>query len=70
MARQWQLQAMADPDVTAATGLFIGNVPWDRPDVDIGFTTFGIDPAAPDFTAATASSQSFSIAAGRPMPGS
>lgn len=51
VARQWMLQALADPDVTDGTGLFIGNVPWDRADVDISFTTFGIDPAKPDFVA-------------------
>ena len=39
VARQWLLQAMADPDVTDGMGRFIGNVPWDRADVDIGFTT-------------------------------
>lgn len=51
VARQWLLQAMADPDVADGTGLFIGNVPWDRADVDISFTTFGVDPAKPDFVA-------------------
>lgn len=51
VARQWMLQALADPDVTDGTGLFIGNVPWDRADVDISFTTFGVDPAKPDFVA-------------------
>lgn len=49
VARQWLLQAMVDPDVTEGTGLFIGNVPWDRADADISFTTFGVDPAKPDF---------------------
>lgn len=51
VARQWLLQAMADPDVADGTGLFIGNVPWDRPDVDISFTSFGVDPAKPGFIA-------------------
>jgi putative ABC transport system permease protein len=52
VARQWLLQAMADPDVTEGMGLFIGNVPWDRGDKDISLTTFGVDPARPDFLAA------------------
>lgn len=51
VARQWLLQAMADPDVVDGMGLFIGNVPWDRADVDISFTTFGVDPAKPEFAA-------------------
>jgi len=45
VARQWMLQALADPDVAEGMGLFVGNVPWDRGDKDITFTTFGIDPA-------------------------
>ncbi|MES2549414.1 MAG: FtsX-like permease family protein [Pseudomonadota bacterium] len=51
VARQWLLQAMADPDVTDGAGLFIGNVPWDRGDADISLTTFGVDPARPGFIA-------------------
>ncbi len=51
VARQWLLQAMADPDVADGIGLFIGNVPWDRADADISLTTFGIDPAKPSFLA-------------------
>lgn len=49
VARQWMFQALADPDVVEGTGLFVGNVPWDRGDKDITFTTFGIDPARPGF---------------------
>ena len=49
VARQWLLQAMADPDVTDGMGLFIANVPWDRGDRDISLTTFGIDPVKPAF---------------------
>lgn len=49
VARQWLLQAMADPDVTDGMGLFIANVPWDRGDKDISLTTFGIDPGKPAF---------------------
>jgi putative ABC transport system permease protein len=49
VARQWLLQALADPDVTEGMGLFIGNVPWDRRESDISLTTFGIDPSKPDF---------------------
>ncbi|NEY92192.1 FtsX-like permease family protein [Tabrizicola oligotrophica] len=49
VARQWLLQAMADPDVADGVGLFVGNVPWDRGDKDISLTTFGVDPAKPGF---------------------
>ena len=45
VARQWMLQALADPDVVDGMGLFVGNVPWDRGEKDITFTGFGIDPA-------------------------
>ncbi len=51
VARQWMLQALADPDVTGGMGLFVGNVPWDRGQTDISLTTFGIDPFKPDFIA-------------------
>lgn len=51
VARQWLLQAMADPDVADGMGLFIANVPWDRGDKDISLTTFGVDPAKPGFLA-------------------
>lgn len=51
VARQWLLQAMSDPDVQDGTGLFIANVPWDRGDKDVSLTTFGVDPAKPDFLA-------------------
>lgn len=49
VARQWLLQAMADPDVQDGIGLFVANVPWDRAEKDISLTTFGIDPAKPGF---------------------
>ena len=51
VARQWLLQAMADPEVEDGIGLFVGNVPWDRGDKDISLTTFGVDPARPAFLA-------------------
>lgn len=51
VARQWMLQALADPDVTDGMGLFVGNVPWDRGGTDITFTTFGIDPGRRGFVA-------------------
>lgn len=57
VARQWLLQALADPDVTDATGLFIGNVPWDRGEDDISLTTFGIDPGKVDFFAPAIASE-------------
>lgn len=49
VARQWLLQALADPDVMAGMGLFVTNVPWDRGEKDISLTTFGIDPGQPAF---------------------
>ncbi|HLQ20568.1 MAG TPA: FtsX-like permease family protein, partial [Tabrizicola sp.] len=51
VARQWLLQAMADPDVLDGTGLFIANLPWDRGDKDVSLTAFGLDPAKPAFLA-------------------
>ncbi|MGP9788760.1 FtsX-like permease family protein, partial [Roseinatronobacter sp. NSM] len=51
VARQWMLQAFADPDVIAGTGLFIANTPLKRDDTEISLTTFGVDPAQPDFIA-------------------
>ena len=51
VARQWLLQAMADPDVIDGMGVFIANAPWDRGDADISLTTFGVDPARPAFVA-------------------
>jgi putative ABC transport system permease protein len=52
VARQWLLQALADPDVADGTGLFIANASWDRGEQDITLTTFGVDPAKPGFVAA------------------
>lgn len=51
VARQWMLQALADPDVTDGVGLFVAMVPWDRGETDITLTTFGIDPFRADFIA-------------------
>ena len=51
VARQWLLQAMADPDVADGMGVFIANAPWDRGDADISLTTFGVDPAKPTYLA-------------------
>ena len=47
VARQWLLQAMADPDVTDGMGLFLANVAWDRGEKDISLSTFGVDPVKP-----------------------
>lgn len=58
VARQWMLQALADPDVTAGLGLFVGDVPWDRGERDITFTTFGIDPGQREFLAPEIASDS------------
>lgn len=49
VARQWLLQALADPDVTDGISLFIANVAWDRGEKDISLSTFGVDPAKPGF---------------------
>lgn len=51
VARQWLLQAMADPDVVDGTSLFIANVAWDRGDKDISLTTFGVNPVKTGFLA-------------------
>jgi len=49
VARQWLLQAMADPDVTGGMGLFLASVAWDRGEKDISLSTFGVDPVKPGF---------------------
>lgn len=49
VARQWMLQALADPDVTEAMGLFVGMLRWERESTSIALTTFGIDPVRPSF---------------------
>ena len=51
VARQWMLQAFADPDVIDGMGLFIGNVPLTYKDKSISLTTFGIDPGQTEFIA-------------------
>lgn len=49
VARQWMFQAMEDPDITAGTGLFVGNISWQRPEKSLGLTTYGLDPTQPVF---------------------
>ncbi|MBH0236743.1 FtsX-like permease family protein [Methylobrevis albus] len=51
VARQWLLQALADPEVEAGIGLFLGNVTWHLPGKGLVLTTFGVDPAASGFLA-------------------
>ena len=58
VARQWMFQAMTDPDVVAGTGLFVGNVTWQRADKSLGLTTYGIDPAQPAFLSPAMASRS------------
>lgn len=58
VARQWLLQALADPDVEAGTGLFVGNVTWQRGEKSLGLTTYGIDPAQPHFLSADLAAKS------------
>lgn len=57
VARQWMLQAFADPDITDGLGLFVGKAAWDRGERDITFTTFGIDPGRPEFLAPVITSE-------------
>jgi len=42
VARQWMFQAMEDPDITAGTGLFVGNISWQRPEKSLGLTAYGL----------------------------
>lgn len=49
VARQWLFQALADPEVTAGTGLYVANVSWARPTKTLSLTTYGIDPTLPEF---------------------
>ncbi|MFN4156645.1 MAG: FtsX-like permease family protein [Paracoccaceae bacterium] len=51
VARQWMLQALADPDVVDGMGLFLANVPLTYKDKNISLTTFGIDPGQTEFIA-------------------
>jgi putative ABC transport system permease protein len=53
VARQWLFQALADPDVAAGAGLFVGNISWARETKTLGLTSFGVDPTLPDFLSAT-----------------
>ncbi len=49
VARQWLFQALADPEVTGGTGLYVANVNWPRPTKTLSLTTYGIDPTLPAF---------------------
>lgn len=49
VARQWLFQALTDPEVTAGNGLFIAVVDWARAENTLALTTYGIDPALPQF---------------------
>lgn len=49
VARQWLYQALAHPDVTAGTPLFVGSVTIQKDGRSIGLTTFAIDPAERGF---------------------
>ena len=49
VARQWLFQALADPEVTGGTGLYVAIVSWARPTKTLSLTTYGIDPALPAF---------------------
>tara|TARA_B110000503_G_scaffold134452_1_gene213490 strand:- start:958 stop:2130 length:1173 start_codon:yes stop_codon:yes gene_type:complete len=44
VARQWMFQALADPDVVAATPIYIGMMNWQQPDLTLALLTFGIVP--------------------------
>ena len=49
VARQWMFQALADPDVIAATPVYIGMMNWQLPDMTLGLLAFGIDPNSDGF---------------------
>lgn len=49
VARQWLFQALADPEVTIGTGLYVANVSWASPTKTLSLTTYGIDPTVPAF---------------------
>lgn len=49
VARQWLFQALADPEVTIGTGLYVANVSWASPTKTLSLTTYGIDPTLPAF---------------------
>ena len=49
VARQWLFQALADPEVTGGTGLYVAIVSWARPTKTLSLTTYGIDLALPAF---------------------
>jgi putative ABC transport system permease protein len=40
---------LVDPDVSSGASLFIGNINWARPTKTLGLTTYGINPALPEF---------------------
>jgi putative ABC transport system permease protein len=49
VARQWLFQALADPEVTIGTGLYVANVSWASPTKTLSLNTYGIDPTLPAF---------------------
>ncbi|MDH5453190.1 MAG: FtsX-like permease family protein [Paracoccaceae bacterium] len=49
VARQWLFQALADPEVTDGTGLYVGNINWARETKTLSLTTYGIDPTMPGY---------------------
>lgn len=49
VARQWLFQALAHPEVTAGTPLFVGNVTLQRAGRSMTLTAFGVDPTQPAF---------------------
>jgi putative ABC transport system permease protein len=51
VARQHLLRALADPEVAAGTGLFVGTVTWPRESGETPLETFGVDPVATEFLA-------------------
>ncbi|MFZ1772899.1 MAG: ABC transporter permease DevC [Rhizobiaceae bacterium] len=61
VARQWLFQALADPEVESGTGIYIANVNWARKEKTLGLTTFGIDPALPEFLSDVMASKSTTL---------
>lgn len=49
VARQWMFQALADPDITDGTPLYVANLTWERAGGQTVLQTFGIDPNAREF---------------------
>lgn len=61
VARQWLFQALADPEVAGGIGLYVSNVSWVRPTKTLALTTYGFDPALPQFLSAALSNKTSTL---------